>query len=80
MHETARPLIEDMEAASVVLRLSPSTIGERAGQGGRFYARLKSGARVWPETAAQVRAWINQASKNASDPAPVSDVQKVGNT
>lgn len=48
----------EMEAAAARLGIEPSTLGERAGQGGRFYSRLKDGKRVWPETAAKVREWI----------------------
>lgn len=51
-------LITEIEQAAARLNVAPSTIGERAGQGGRFYTRLKSGARIWPETAAKVRGWI----------------------
>ena len=60
--DTQNSLITAIEAAAAMLGLSPSTVGERAGQGGRFYARLKSGARVWPETEAKVRDWIATAS------------------
>ena len=52
-------LISEIESAAERLRVSPSTIGERAGQGGRFYARLVNGSRVWPETAQKVRDWID---------------------
>ncbi len=48
----------EMEAAAARIGIEPSTLGERAGQGGRFYARLVAGKRVWPETAAKVRQWI----------------------
>ncbi len=48
-------LLAEMEAAAASLGIEPSTLGERAGQGGRFYARLKEGKRVWPETAQKVR-------------------------
>ena len=51
-------LIAEIEAAALSLGLQPSTVGERAGQGGRLYARLKDGKRVWPQTAAKVRDWI----------------------
>jgi len=51
-------LIAEIEAAASALGIAPSTVGERAGQGGRFYARLKEGRRAWPETAERVRSWI----------------------
>ena len=38
--------------------IAPSTLCERAGQGGRFYARIKGGARYWPETAEKVLTYI----------------------
>ena len=48
-------LAAEIEAVAADLGLAPSTVGERAGQGGHFYARLKADKRVWPETAAKVR-------------------------
>jgi hypothetical protein len=77
--DTQNTLIAEIEAAAAMLGLSPSTVGERAGQGGRFYARLKSGARVWPETEAKVRQWIATASLSGTcDPshADIQDAQK----
>ncbi len=56
--ESTKSLIADMEAAASILKIAPSTLGERVGQGGRFYARLCEGARVWPETADKVREKI----------------------
>lgn len=56
--DNASNLITEIENAAARLNVAPSTIGERAGQGGRFYIRLKEGARVWPETAQKVRDWI----------------------
>ena len=53
-------LAEFIADAAVRLGVSPSTVGGRAGQGGRFYDRLIAGARVWPETDAKVRARISQ--------------------
>jgi hypothetical protein len=55
----------EMEAAAARLGIEPSTLGERAGQGGRFYARLKDGKRVWPETAAKVRDYIARLEAGA---------------
>ena len=52
----AQSLLAEIEAVAAALNISPSTVGERAGQGGRFYSRLKAGKRVWPETAERVRA------------------------
>lgn len=54
----SQTLIAEMEAAASRIGIEPSTLGERAGQGGRFYARLKEGKRVWPETAEKVRKTI----------------------
>jgi hypothetical protein len=51
----AQTLLAEIEAVAAELGISPSTVGERAGQGGRFYSRLKAGKRVWPDTAAKVR-------------------------
>lgn len=54
----AQALIREIEAAAADFDMAPSTVGERAGQGGHFYRRLKDGRRFWPETADKVRAWI----------------------
>lgn len=62
-------LIQEIEACARDLAVAPSTIGERAGQGGRFYARLKAGKRVWPETIAAVRVRI-QELRSAAIPNP----------
>jgi hypothetical protein len=51
----AQKLADDIEATAARVGMSPSTVGERAGQGGKFYTRLRSGCRVWPETAEKVR-------------------------
>ena len=50
----------EIEAAAEALGIAPSTVGERAGQGGRFYKRLCDGKRVWPETAQAVRARLHE--------------------
>lgn len=57
---TPDQLKQRIEEAAARLDLAPSTIGERVGQGGRFYARLCEGKRVWPETAASVSAKIDE--------------------
>jgi hypothetical protein len=53
--DDARTLAEQIEAVAARLNVAPSTVGERVGQGGQFYSRLRSGKRVWPDTAARVR-------------------------
>ena len=53
--DTASQLIAEIEAKAAELGIAPSTVGERAGQGGKFYHRLVEGKRVWPETAERVR-------------------------
>lgn len=55
----ADELRAEIEATAKILGKAPSTIGERAGQGGKFYARLCAGCRVWPETAETVRARLH---------------------
>lgn len=47
-------LISEIEATAAELGIAPSTVGERAGQGGQFYKRLCEGKRVWPDTAEAV--------------------------
>ena len=60
MNTTTQQLRAEIEATASELGIAPSTVGERAGQGGRFYARLCDGARVWPETAAAVMGKLQQ--------------------
>lgn len=57
-HRTA--LIERIEAMAEKLGLEPSTVGEKTGQGGKFYARLKAGCRVWPDTAAKANRKLDE--------------------
>jgi hypothetical protein len=73
MSTLSEQLAREIEAAAARLGIEPSTVGERAGQGGRFYARLKEGKRVWPETAEKVRARIAQLSGPSSSDAPLSE-------
>lgn len=56
----AETLLRELEDAAAELGLSPATVGRIAGQGGHFYKRLKSGRRVWPETARAVRERIQE--------------------
>lgn len=68
MHMTSEQLRMEIEATAKALGIAPSTVGERAGQGGRFYARLVEGKRVWPETAAAVMEKITQMRSPADAP------------
>jgi hypothetical protein len=71
MNTTTDQLRAEIEATAAALGLSPSTVGERAGQGGRFYKRLCEGKRVWPETAQSVMDKLSQM-RSPSD-APVRE-------
>ena len=62
----AQALLHEIEAASADLGIAPSTVGERVGQGGHFYRRLKNGCRVWPETAAKVRVRLIELREHQS--------------
>lgn len=64
----AQTLRQEIEATAEALGLSPSTIGERAGQGGQFYRRLCDGKRVWPDTAATVLERLKQMRSPTSAP------------
>lgn len=70
MKTASQILADEIEAVAMRLKMSPSTVGERAGQGGKFYERLRSGRRVWPETIEKARRKLNAlvAAKEA-DPA-----------
>lgn len=60
-------LIAEIEDVARLLGIKPSTVGERAGQGGKFYSRLVEGARVWPETEAAVRKRLQQLTAEHPD-------------
>ena len=64
--DEAEALVIEIEALAAHLEIAPSTVGERAGQGGMFYSRLKQGKRVWPDTARKVRERLSQMRSNAS--------------
>lgn len=66
--DTTEQLKAEIEAVAQTLGISPSTVGERAGQGGRFYARLCEGRRVWPDTAERVRRRLAQMSSPEQRP------------
>lgn len=51
-------LITEIEQYAGRANLAPSTVCERAGQGGRFYSRLLQGGRCWPETAEKIRKFM----------------------
>ena len=55
MKTASETLADDIQAVADRLNMSPSTVGQRAGQGGKFYERLRSGKRVWPETIDKVQ-------------------------
>ena len=70
----AEQLKSDIERCARLLGLAPSTVGERIGQGGRFYARLCEGKRVWPETAEKARnAMADLISMRSCDPSHGGD-------
>ncbi|KRS17511.1 hypothetical protein [Roseovarius indicus] len=62
-------LKSEIEATAASLDIAPSTVGERAGQGGQFYKRLCDGKRVWPETAEAVLARLADMKAKAGDAA-----------
>lgn len=59
----------EIESTAALLGIAPSTVGEKAGQGGRFYQRLCEGRRIWPETAESVREKLSHMKSSASAPA-----------
>lgn len=66
MSTDAQQLRAEIEATARKLDLAPSTVGERAGQGGRFYQRLVEGKKVWPDTAHRVRLRLAEMERDAS--------------
>ncbi|WP_386681903.1 hypothetical protein [Loktanella sp. R86503] len=57
-------IITKLEEAAVEFGVKPSTIGEKIGQGGQFYARLLNGKRCWPETYAKVDLGLRLMREN----------------
>ena len=64
MKTASETLADEIEAAALRLNLSPSTVGRRVGQGGKFYERLRSGKRVWPETIEKVRQQLPHLTRS----------------
>ncbi|OOY15093.1 hypothetical protein [Thioclava sp. DLFJ4-1] len=82
MSTDTQQLASEIEAVAKMLGISPSTVGERAGQGGKFYERLTKGVkgkpvRVWPETAVKVRQRLVDMQSEASEKEPC-DISHVG--
>jgi len=69
MSTLSASLAAEIEAVAARLGLSPSTVGKRIGQGGRFYMRLKAGNRIWPETDATARQRLRELEAAKSDAA-----------
>jgi hypothetical protein len=58
---TRDQLKAEIDSAADALGVAPSTVGERAGQGGRFYSKLSDPTvRVWPETLLLVSGRVQQ--------------------
>lgn len=71
-------LILEIEACAKRLGVSPSTIGERAGQGGQFFSRLKGGKhRFWPETLEKVRAKVREFGEHGLPGVSICDPSHV---
>lgn len=62
---TAEIVRAEIEAVASIIGKAPSTVGEMTGQGGRFYARLCHGSRLWPETADKVMARLHEIKTSA---------------
>ena len=56
----------EIEATAAELKLSPSTVGFRAGQGGKFYSRLAIGKSVRTGTYEEVMARLQQMRASVS--------------
>lgn len=59
-----KKLLSEIEEFAERVGCAPSVVGRKAGQGGRFYARLKEGRRCWPETAEKVREYMSLNDPN----------------
>ena len=66
--DTIATLISRFDEKAAQTGLSTSTLGRLVGQGGRFYARLIEGKRVWPETAESVLEKLDQIQSPSQAP------------
>lgn len=75
MKTPSEALADEIEAVAARLNLSTSTVSERAGQGGKFYERLRAGSRVWPETVQSVQEKLRglEAERGKRDASQSSD-------
>jgi hypothetical protein len=64
---TMNEFIAEIERRAAAEGIAPSTYCERAGQGGKFFHRIKSGARCWPETVEKVLAVRSKTQNEAAE-------------
>jgi hypothetical protein len=73
MKTPSEALADEIEAVAARLKLATSTVSERAGQGGKFYDRLRAGCRVWPETISSVQEKLRELEAARSPEESSSD-------
>jgi hypothetical protein len=60
-------LLSEIDAFLEETGMGPTYFGKVAAKNSELVARLRAGRRVWPETAEQVRAYINEERKRRID-------------
>ena len=68
MNTTQPNLIDDVETFLAETGMGASYFGKRATGNSELVARLRSGRRCWPETAARVREFIASERLRRTDP------------
>lgn len=64
--KTEPDIIADIESFCSAAGMAESTFGRLAVNDGKLVRRLRSGGRMWPETLARVRQFMEQSTKEAA--------------
>lgn len=64
--KTEPDIIADIESFCSAVGMAESTFGRLAVNDGKFVRRLRSGGRMWPETLARIRQFMEQSTKEAA--------------
>lgn len=64
---TKNHLLEEIETFLSETGMGPSYFGKQAVRNSEIVARLRAGRRIWPETEAQLRAFILSARRASKE-------------
>ena len=60
-------LLDEIEAFLAETQMGPSYFGKQAVRNSEIVSRLRNGGRIWPETEAQLRAFMLAARRAAKE-------------